>query len=171
MPDPLFTTVNRMRYSWNSCAHFLAGFPYKGITGVTFKETREVTLVHAAQQDGTPLGMTAGMYKVENVSFTMLRETAAGFMADLTLLGLGSFGDAQFNYVLQLFEPPNPTDPVPSLPQTTLIVGCRITGVEDKQESGTDALVTEFTCMAMAVTRTLAGVPLQLWSAARTLLP
>ncbi len=168
MPDPNVFRVNRVPYSWNSGAHFFNGLPYKGLTGVTFKETREVKLVHAAQQDGTPLGMTAGIYKVENVSFTLLRDSAAALLADLTVLGLGSYGDADFTYIQQLFEPVLP----PSLPSTTIITGCRVTGIEEKMEVGSDELVTEFTCGALYIIRTLAGgPPLKLWSTIRTLLP
>lgn len=163
MPDPNITRVNRVPYSWTSCSHFFAGLPYKGITGVTFKETREVKLVHAAQQDGVPLGITSGIYKLENLSFTLLRDSALGLMQDLTVLGLGSYGDAEFTYMLQLFEPVVP----PSIPQTTLITGCRITGVEDKQEMGSDELVTEFTCQAMFLIR---APGLTLYSQARGLL-
>lgn len=168
MPDPNLFRLNQVPYSWTSCAHFFNGLPYKGITGVTYKETREVKVVHAAQQDGTPLGITSGIYKVENVSFTMLRDSAHAFMADMTAFGLGSYGDAEFLYMLQLFEP---SVPVPSLPSTTLLTGCRITGVEEKQELGSDELVTEFSVQAMFCIRTLAGVPMKLWSTVRTLLP
>lgn len=164
MPDPNITRVNRVPYSWTSCSHFFAGLPYKGITGVTFKETREVKLVHAGQQDGVPLGITSGIYKVENLSFTLLRDSALGLMGDLTALGLGSYGDAEFTYTLQLFEP---ALPVPSVPQTTLITGCRITGVEDKQELGSDELVTEFTCQALYLIR---APGFALFSVARSLL-
>jgi hypothetical protein len=167
MPDPNITRVNQVPYSWVSCAHFFNGIPYKGITAVTFKETREVKLVHAAQQDGLPLGITSGIYKVENVSFTLLRDSAAGLMVDLAALGIDSFGDASFSYMLSVFEPVFP----PSAPITTLINGCRITGVEDKQEMGSDELVTEFTVQAMFVVRTIAGAPVNLWSVQRSLLP
>ncbi len=167
MPDPNLFRLNRVPYSWTSCAHFFNGLPYKGLTGVTFKETREVKLVHAAQQDGTPLGMTSGIYKVENVSFTLLRDSAAALLADLTVFGLGSYGDADFTYMLQLFEPTLP----PSIPTTTTITGCRITGVEEKQEVGSDELVTEISVGALYIVRFMGPVPLKLWSTIRTLLP
>src|SRR5258708_4075653 len=146
MPDPQLVHLNNIPYSWTSCAHFFNGVPYKGVTNVTYKETREVKLVHAAQQDGIPVGTTSGLYKVENVSFTLLRESALGLMIDLSALGLGSYGDAEFTYILQLFEfVPTALPPqVPSVPQTVIISSCRITGVEEKQEVGSDELVTEF---------------------------
>ncbi len=176
MPDPNLFRLNRVPYSWTSCAHFFNGLPYKGITASTFKETKEMEIVHAAQQDGTPLGITSGIYKVEGVSFTMLRDSATALMADLSIFGLGSYGDAEFTYICQLFEPvagiglPG-TPALPSIPSNVIITGCKISGVEEKQEKGSGALVTEFSCMAMYVIRSYGGAPLQLWSALRTLLP
>lgn len=169
MPDPNFSRINGTPYSWHSCAHFFMGLPYKGVLATNFKQSREVKIVHAAQQDGTPLGTTAGIYKVESFSFRMLRSSALALKTDLTVLGLGSYGDAQFNYMLQLFEPT--LEIPPQLPATTLITGCRITGVEDKQELGVEELVTEFTCSAQLIVETVGGVPLKLWSTVRSLLP
>lgn len=166
MPDPNLVRINRVPYSWTSCAHFFNGIPYKGVTSVNYKETREVKLVHAAQQDGTPLGITAGIYKVENFNFTLLRDSAAALMADLTAFGLGSFGDAEFTYVNSVFEPVIP----PSLPVQTVLTGCRITGVDEKQAMGAEELVTEFSVQAMFLIRTMAGLPMNLWSTVRSLL-
>lgn len=170
MPDPNLFRLNGVPFSWQSCAHFFNGIPYKGITSATFKETREVKLVHAGQQDGTPLGITAGMYKVENTSFTLLRESAHALLADLTVFGLGSYGDASFTYICQTFEPTIPPA-LPGVPSTTIVTGCRITGIEEKQELGTDELVTQIDVQALYVLRTFGGVPLKLWSTIRTLLP
>jgi hypothetical protein len=164
MSDPNISRVNGVPYSWTSCSHFFAGLPYKGITDVTFKETREAEYVDAAQQDGVPVGITSGMYRVENISFTLLRDSALSLMQDLaSLTGTGSYGDAQFNYLLQLFEPVTPA----SQPQSTLITGCVITGVEDKQAKGSEALVTVFTCKARFLVR---APGLTLFSQARALL-
>lgn len=169
MPDPQLVSLNGIPYSWTSTAHFFAGLPYKGVTAVNFKETREVKLVHAAQQDGVPVGTTSGLYRVENVSFTLLRDSAYALMADLSVLGLGSYGDAEFMYLLQLFEPvPGSIPPqVPSVPQSVTLAGCRITGVDEKQQVGSDELVTEFTVTARYVVRPVGT----LWSAQRSLYP
>ena len=168
MPDPNFARINGTPYSWHSQAHFFMGLPYKGILGVNWKQSREVKIVHAGQQDGTPLGTTAGLYKVESFGFRMLRSSALALKQDLAVLGLGSYGDAQFNYMCQLFEPT--LEIPPQLPATTLITGCRITGCEDKAELGVEELVTEFTCSAQLIVETVGGFPLKLWSSIRTLL-
>lgn len=170
MPDPNLVRINTTPYSWTSCAFFCAGIPYKGFTAVNHKDSRESEIVWAGQQDGTPLGQTSGVYKVDSFTFTMLRDSANALMTDLTLLGLGSFGDARWVFMQQLFEPvilPS----LPSPPQSTIISDCKIVGVEEKQEQGSGKLVTDFTCSALYITRTYSGVPLQLWSKIRTLLP
>jgi len=166
MPDPNIFRLNRTPYSWTSCSHFLNGFPYKGLTAASFKETREVEIVQDAEQSGVPVGITSGMYKIDSFQLTMLRDTALGFMQDLAVIGLGSYGDAEFSYLLQLFEPTFGTA-VPSQPQMTLISGCRITGVEDKQEKGSGALVTVFDVTALYLVRQGA---LSLFSKTRQLL-
>jgi hypothetical protein len=109
------------------------------------------------------------MYKVESFTFRMLRESAQNLMVDLSLLGAGSFGDAEFTYACQLFEPTFMIPP--AVPSLTMISGCRIIKVEDKNELGVDELVTEFTCQPLLLRRVVGGVPTQLWSAIRTLLP
>lgn len=168
MPDPNLFRLNHVPYSWTSCGHFFNGFPYKGVTAVDFEEGREVKVVHAGQQDGTPVGITSGLYTVTSLSFTLLRDSAYALLADMTILGLGSYGDAESVYILQHFEP---ALPVPSLPSQVLISGIRVIGVADKQAVGADELVTEIKCQALYVTRIYAGVPLKLWSVARSLLP
>jgi hypothetical protein len=167
MSDPNLTTrVNGVPYSWTSCAHFYAGIPYKGVTKVDWKESRKRVYVPNAQQDGTPQGITSGIYRVDSLSFTLLRDSADGLRNDLGTLGAGSFGDAQFDYMLQLYEPAN------QIPSTTLISGCVIEEVGETQEFAEDGgyLVTELTCKALFVLKTVNGNPQQLWSQLRSLL-
>lgn len=168
MPDPnLVTRVGGVPYSWTSTAHFFNGVPYKGVTKVSWKESRKRIYVPAAFQDGTPLGITSGVYRVDSLSFTLIRDSAHGLMADLTALGAGSYGDAQFDYLLQLFEPGI------SIPIQTVIGGCVIEEVESDQEFSEDGgpyLVSTFNCKALAVFKTFSGVPMQLWSQVRQLL-
>ena len=170
MPDPNLFRVNGTIYSSTSGSHSFNGLPYKGVKAATFEEDRERKIVHAAQQDGTPLGMTSGLYKVSNVSFTLLRDTAHALLTELTVLGLGSFGDASFTYMLRLFEPIVPGE-TPSVPTITTISGCRISKVTEKIEVGTEELVTELSCQAMFIQRLVGGIPVQLWSKIRALVP
>lgn len=167
MADPNITRVNTVPYSWTSTAHFFAGFPYKGLTAVDYEDGRECEEVGDAHQSGVPIGITSGVYKVNNFKFTMLRDSAFALMQDLAALtGSNSYGDCKFNFIQQLFEPINNVGEAPSAPQTTLITGCRITAVAEKAEYGSGKLVTEFTCKALFITR--GG--LTLWSQVRALL-
>jgi hypothetical protein len=170
MSDPNIVRVNKTPYSWTSCSHFFSGLPYKGVRSVDFKESREKVEVQDAQNDGVPLGLTSGIYKIESLSFTLLRAPALALMADLaTLTGTGSYGDAAFTYLLQATEPVTSPGMIADVPQSTLITGCQITGVDEKQEFGSDALVTEFTCKGLYIVRFVAGAPLTLFSQARAL--
>src|SRR4029077_1448191 len=167
MPDPnLVFRLNNVPFSFQSTSHFIDGAPYKGITKVSYKESRKRVYVPAAQQDGTPVGITAGVYRVESLSFTFLRDSwQVGAAIDLTALGAGSIGDAQFDYMLQLFEPGA------SLPTQTLISGVVVEDIEEDQEFSEDGgpyLVTVVSCKAMFVLKTVGGVPQQLWSLLRS---
>lgn len=174
MADPNFTRVNRIPYSWTSCSFFINGVPWKGVTAVDFEETREGELVHDAHQDGVPIGITSGLYQVSNLSFTFLRDSAHALMLELGILAPGPtlcYGDAEFFFTMQLFEPITTIGQVPSLPVTTVISGCRIQGVKEKQEVGSGALVTELPCKAIFMTRAIAGAAVTLWSSQRSILP
>lgn len=167
MADPnLNARVNGVPYSWNSMAHFFAGFPKKGLKKAEWSEVRERELVHAGQQDGTPLGLTAGVYHVDGVKFTFLRDTWNDIADDLTTLGQGSYGDAEFNYMNQLFEPAGN-----ATPSQTLITRLGVTKVTETAEQGTGVLTTDVEMMCGGVLiRTVNGNAMQLWSKLRSLL-
>jgi hypothetical protein len=158
MPD--IVRINQTVYSWNSTLHKFDNQPWTGVLDVAFEEKREVKIVYAAKQDGTPLGMTSGKYSVEGFTVKMLRDSGFALKKYLSDQGNGSYGDAVFDYLLQISEP-TPGSP----PLTTLIEGCRITNAKDSQAEGIDELVTEFTIAALLATTN----DLQLWSAIRGL--
>lgn len=169
MPDPnLVFRLNNTPFSFTSTVHFINGEPFKGITKVSYKESRKRVYVPAAQQDGTPIGITSGVYRVESLAFTFLRDSwQQGAAVSLSALGAGSIGDAQFDYLLQLFEPGL------SVPTMTLIQGCVVEDIEEDQEFSEDGgpyLVTVVSCKAMFILKTVAGAPQQLWSLLRSLL-
>jgi hypothetical protein len=167
MPDPNLTArINGVPYSWTSQAHFFAGFPKKGLTKCEWSEVRERELVHAGQQDGTPLGLTSGVYRVEGVKFTFLRDSWNDIAGDLTTLGQGAYGDAEFNYMNQLFEPVGNATPV-----QTLITRLGVTKVTESAEQGSGKLITDVELMCGGVlVRTVNGNAMQLWSKIRSLL-
>lgn len=130
--------VNNTILSWNSFSWKADGIPYNGILGFDFEHKRERKVVHAAKRDGRPLGKTSGKYTVPTCTLTMLRDSADKFTSYLTLKGLGSYGDAEFNFICQFIEPLQP-------PITVIGRGCTIDGEKDTNQEGIDELVTEFT--------------------------
>ncbi len=158
MTDILETRLNDVPFSATSCSWNIALAPFVGITALNYSEKRERKLVHASRRDGTPLGMTSGKYSVDSLSMTMLRSSFQRLVEVLTLVGLGSYGDARFPIIATYSEPLALAAGV--LPVTIDIAGCRITGVKDGYQEGIDELVTEVEMMAMALTRN----QLRLWS-------
>lgn len=158
MTDILETRLNDVPFSATSCSWNIAGAPFIGITALAYSEKRERKLVHASRKDGTPLGMTSGKYSVDSVSMTMLRSSFQRLVELLTVLGIGSYGDARFPIVATYSEPLASLAGVP--PITVLISGCRVTGVKDSYSEGIDEAVTEVEMMALTLRRNGS----QLWS-------
>ena len=152
--------VNQTLYSWTSTAHLVDDFPYEGIVAVDYDQKRERKVVYAARQQGTPLGMTAGKYMVPPWTMKFLKDSAEAFTDYLTEQGNGSYGDAVFQYLLQVTEPDSADAPI-----TVSAEHCVISGKKDSYEEGIDELVTEFeiTCLLMTENGK------QLWSAIRAL--
>ena len=167
--------LNGTPLSWTSTRSKVNGLGYAGFLEVNAKESREGELVHAQQGDGTPLGITSGLYKVDSFDFKTLTDTGEMICQQLSLsfdplsgAALGSFGDARFTYTLEIFEPAGPV-------MTVTMVGCKIEGRELSAAKGTEALATKFTCKAMAMRTTgvgngLIGVMQQLASIQRGLI-
>jgi hypothetical protein len=158
MPD--IVRVNHTPYSWTSSSHKFDGFPYSGVVAVDYEQKRDVKLVHASQQDGRPLGTTSGKYSVPNFTVRMLRDSAWALKLQLTVTGLGSYGDAEFTYRGSLFEPV-----IGSIPLVVLGETCRIIGEKQVHEEGIDELVTEYALSCLQLTEN----GLRLWSVTRQL--
>jgi hypothetical protein len=129
------------------------GVPYTGFLEVSWEESREGEYVHAQRSDGTPLGVTSGLYKVDSFSFKTLIDTGEQICQQLTATGLGSFGSAQWNYTLQIFEPGNPT-------MTINISRIKIEKRKFSTAKGAEALAYEFECKAASVQVIGAGLGL-----------
>lgn len=130
--------VNNTIISWNSFSWKLDGIPYNGILGFDYEQKRERKVVYAAKRDGRPLGKTSGKYSVPTCTLTVLRDTWDKISTQLTLKGLGSFGDAEFAFISQFIEPLQ-------TPMTVIGTGCTIDGVKHTNQEGIDELVTEVT--------------------------
>lgn len=151
MSDLIQTRLNTNLYSAASCSWLINAIPYEGITALSYSDKRERALVFASRKDGKPLGVTGGQYQVDSLSITMLRASANQLMLDLTPVGLGSFGNADFPIVATYSEVAAQLRG--EQPIVVVINGCRITGVKEGFATGTDALITEFTLMALSLTR------------------
>ena len=136
--------INNTILSWNSTSFKFDGVPYNGILGFDYDQKRERKVVHAAKRDGRPLGKTAGKYTVPTMTLTMLRDSADKLTTQMTLKGLGSYGDAEFIVIAQYIEPLQ-------LPVTVICTGCTIDGEKDSNQEGVDELTTEFTIGCLEV--------------------
>lgn len=137
--------VNDTIYGFNSCTFKLEGVPYIGIQSFDYEQKRERKIVYGAKRDGTPLGRTSGKYSVPSMSLKVLKDTWDSMSTQLTAMGLGSYGDAEFVFIAQMVE-------LGSLPITVVCSGCTIDGVKASHEEGVDELVVELEigCLAIA---------------------
>lgn len=149
-------------FSWTSTASKVAGVQYSGFLEVNFEESREGELIHAQRTDGTPVGITSGLYKVDTFSFKTLIDTGEMICNQLALApgGNRSFGNARFAYVLEIFEPGNPA-------LTIQIFGAKIEKRKLSTAKGAEALAYEFECKALQMQTVgeglvLPGVPMNL---------
>lgn len=130
---------------------------------VDYEQKRERKIVYAARQQGTPLGWTAGKYSVPTFSMKFLRDSYDRLTDYLTTGGLispgnGSYGDAEWTFMLQTAEPTVGSTPITRRASPVVIIG-----EKESHEEGIDELVTEveLACLAMVVNGK------QLWSAQR----
>lgn len=158
MSDLIETRLNDTPYSANSCTWLIANARYEGITDLNYEQKRERKLVYGSRKDGTPLGLTGGKYGVGALGITMLRSSYQRLIEQLTILGLGSYGDAVFPIVATYSEVAAQLAGVP--PVVVVIEGVRITGEKDGRAEGIDELVTEVELMALRLTKN----GLRLWS-------
>jgi hypothetical protein len=160
MPDisSQIVRINHTVFSWTSCRFLIDGQPWAGLVSVDYEEKRERKVVYAGRQDGTPLGWTAGKYSVPSFTMKFLKASWNDLTDYLTVTGLGSYGDATWNFLLQTVEPV-----IGAVPITRIGDPCVVIGAKEAHEEGIDELVTEVEvgCLAMLVNGK------RLWSAVR----
>lgn len=156
MPDVI--RINNTIYSWTSCRFLIDGQPWTGVVALDTEQKRERKVVHAARQDGRPLGKTSGKYSVPSTTLKMLKDSADALTTYLTVLGLGSYGDAEFTIMVQAIEPV-----IGAVPLSMILSVCTIDGEKDGHEEGIDELLTEFEVGVLSATKN----GKQLWSAIR----
>lgn len=165
--------LNQCPLSWTSTRSLFNGMPLVGVTEVNIEESREGEIVHGQQPDGTPLGITSGLYKVDTCTFQILADSAQMLCEMLSISfgpqgnALNSFGDARYNYQLGISEPLGPT-------MTVMVNGVKIEKRKISAQKGTGALAWDLECKAMTVQTVgvgagLSGLVQQLWSLQRSL--
>jgi hypothetical protein len=159
MPDVI--RVNNTTYSWTSCVATIDAQPYRGILAVNFKQKRERKKVYGMRRDGTPLARTSGKYGVESFTLKMLADSYDSLTDYLTAIGLGSYGDAEWTFGLQLFEPQLGL----IKPINMFAENCTIVGEEDTHEEGVDEAVVSVDVDVMRITKNAK----RLWSFVRSL--
>ena len=100
-------------FSRTSVSVLIDGVPYTGVFEINGEEAREGELVHGQRTDGTPLGVTSGLYMPGALTFKAYVDTAEQITEQLGASGLGSFGSYLFPLILEIFENP-------SLPSLTI---------------------------------------------------
>jgi hypothetical protein len=137
--------LNSTILSWQSSQFSIMGVPYEGLLSIDFEQARERKIVKGMRRDGTPLGKTSGTYSVKGLTVRFLPDTYDLITTQLTALGLGSYGDAEFPIIFQYVEPLK-------LPQTIIWTGCTIDGEKDGlaegiDEAGVDVTIGALTCV------------------------
>jgi hypothetical protein len=148
--------VNDTIYSWNSCRFSIADMPYIGILSLDFADALDAPYVWGAKRSGRPLGTVSGKYTPQDVKLVTLRDTADDITTMLTALAVttalsSSYGKARFPVLLQVSEELPSGVGLPAL--TVLLDTCRIVGVHETQDEGTEKLVTEFTIKPLSISR------------------
>lgn len=151
--------VSPIIHSWQSCRWAFNMIPFTGIVAVDYEEKRTRKIVYGSNRSGTPLGITSGKYEPGMLNVRMLRDSFDKLTTIFTVMGLGSYGDANFAFFGQYIEPV-----IGSLPQTIVATDCYIVGVKDAQQEGIDELCTDVAIQPLAFTRNFK----RLWSVVRS---
>jgi hypothetical protein len=151
--DEIFR-VGGFMFSRTSVATLVGGVPYTGITEVNVEESREGELQYGQRTDGTPLGITSGLYTPGAFTFKAYVDTGTQIEQQLALLGLGSFGSVLFPFILEIFE--NPLLP-------TLTIQVNNVKIEKRKfalPTDTSALMYEYECKFLGMQTIGAGIGL-----------
>lgn len=152
--DEIFR-VSGFIFSRTSVTSLFDGVPYTGVLEFGgLEEAREGELVHGMRPDGTPLGVTSGLYMPGPLTWKMEMASAELLCEQLTVTGLGSFGSALFPIILEIFE--NPALPSLTITANNVKIEKRKFGVP----TDTGALAVEFEAKHQGLVVVGAGVGL-----------
>jgi hypothetical protein len=96
--------VGGFMFSRTSVQTLVDGVPYTGIVEVNGEEAREGEIVPGQRTDAPPLGITTGLFMPGAFTFKTYIDTGEMICEQLSVLGLGSFGNYQFPFILEIFE-------------------------------------------------------------------
>ena len=138
--DEIFR-ISGFAFSRTSVATMIDGVPYTGVLEVGgLEEAREGELVHGQRTDGTPLGVTSGLYMPGPLTFKTAIDTGEMLCEQLAIKGFGSFGSYLWTFILEIFENP-------ALPSITVTANkVKIEKRKFAVPTDTGALATEFEC-------------------------
>jgi hypothetical protein len=153
-------------YSWTSTEFRFDGLlttpsgnPWN-VVSVDYAQKRERKIVYSNRKTGRPRGKTPGKYSLEPMAVKMFEAQALELQQYLTQKGLGSYGDADFSFLLQVSEP------VPgAIPITMVFEDCTWDGDKVTYEEGIEENLLEVTIGGLQMTRN----GMRLWSVIRGL--
>lgn len=154
MSSPLVDTVrvNNTIWSWNSARFTVDGNTTEGLVALDYEDELETRTIESNIQDGLPLGMSGGRYRVAAFPMRLLSDSAKVLKSYLAgksaSQGIGSYS-ATFNFGVQL----SGRDAGDFQPSSTSLASCRIIGECQVYEEGIDELLTEFRIGCLAITR------------------
>lgn len=151
--DEIFR-IGGFMFSRTSCATLVAGVPYTGIFEVNVEESREGELQYGQRTDGTPLGITSGLYTPGAFTFKAYVDSGEMIMQQLAVLGNGSFGNVLFPFIVEIFE----NVALPSL--TIQINNVKIEKRKLTVPTDTAGLAYEFECKYLSMQTVGAGIGL-----------
>lgn len=145
--------VNNSIWSYHSARFLIDGNPTEGIVALDFEDELEPRIIESNLQDGLPLGMSGGRYRVGLFPMRMLSDSAVALKRYLatkgtTTEGIGSYS-ATFDLGVQLAG----RDAADLKPSTTALVSCRIVAEAQELEEGIDEALTEFRVACLGITR------------------
>lgn len=137
--------VNGNVLSWGSLVAKIDGHVLFGWTVLNYEQAREREHVWGMGAHQAPQGRTRGKYTPGPVAMTGRKSSVAALKQHLAdKSGIGSYGDAEFDIVLQGVEEDE-------TPITVVISRCVITKVTANHQEGSEALAEdlEISCMSI----------------------
>lgn len=158
--------VGTALYSWESTEFRFdnlitapSGNPWN-VVSVDYAQKRERKIAYSNRKSGRPRGKTVGKYSLDPITVKMFEAQALELQQYLSQKGSGSYGDADFTFMVQVYEP------VPgAVPITLLFSDCTWDGDKATWEEGIDENLLEITIGGLTMTRN----GLRLWSQVRSL--